>query len=169
MGFSRPEWLEWVAVPFSRRSSQPRDRTQGLPHRRWILYQLNHQGSPRILDWVAHPFFSGSSWPRNWTGVSLIAGGFFYQLSYEGSLRFTWMGVFNTVGKCVCVLSHSVVSNSLWLHGLQPARLLCSWNSPGKKHWSRLPGALPGPGIKPESPSLAGFFTTCAPWTSLYS
>ena len=29
-------------------------------------------------------------------------------------------------------VSHSVMSNSLWLHGLQPARLLCPWNSPGK-------------------------------------
>ena len=32
----------------------------------------------------------------------------------------------------VCVLSHSVVSDSLWPHGLQPARLLCPWNSLGK-------------------------------------
>ena len=30
------------------------------------------------------------------------------------------------------VLSHSVVSDSLRSHGLQPARLLCLWNSPGK-------------------------------------
>ena len=28
--------------------------------------------------------------------------------------------------------SHSVLSNSLRPHGLQPARLLCPWNSPGK-------------------------------------
>ena len=46
----------------------------GLPHCRRILYQLSHQGSPRILEWVAHPFSSGSSWPRNRTGVSCIAG-----------------------------------------------------------------------------------------------
>ena len=31
-----------------------------------------------------------------------------------------------------CVLSHSVVSNSLWSCGLQPARLLCPWNFPGR-------------------------------------
>ena len=47
-------------------------RTQGsnpgLPHCRWILYQLNHKGSPRILEWVAYLFSSGSSWPRNWMG-----------------------------------------------------------------------------------------------------
>ena len=43
--------------------------TQGshpcLPHSRWILYQLNHNGSPRILEWVAFPFSGGSSQPRN--------------------------------------------------------------------------------------------------------
>ena len=33
--------------------------------------------------------------------------------------------------KCVCV-SHSVLSNSLWPHGLQPARIIHPWNSPGK-------------------------------------
>ena len=50
MGFSRQEYwsgvplpsLEWVAIPFSRRSSQPRHRT----HWGWILYQLSHRGSP---------------------------------------------------------------------------------------------------------------------------
>ena len=49
----------------------------GLPHCRQILYQLSHQGSPRILEWVAYPFSRGSSWPRNRTGVSCIAGRFF--------------------------------------------------------------------------------------------
>ena len=49
----------------------------GLPHCRWVLYQLSHRASPRILEWVAYPFSSGSSQPGNWTGVSCIAGGFF--------------------------------------------------------------------------------------------
>ena len=49
----------------------------GLPHCKWILYHLSHQGSPRILEWLAYPFSRGSSWPRNWTGVSHIAGRFF--------------------------------------------------------------------------------------------
>ena len=49
----------------------------GLPHCRWIFYQLSHKGSPRILEWVAYPFFSGSSWPRNQTRVSCIAGWFY--------------------------------------------------------------------------------------------
>ena len=55
--------------------------TQGsnpsLPHCRQILYQLSHQGSPRISEWVAYPFFSGPSWLSNGTRVSCIAGGFF--------------------------------------------------------------------------------------------
>ena len=53
--------------------------TQGLNpdlHCRWILYQLSHQGSPRILEWAAFLFFSGSSQSRNRTGVTCIAGGF---------------------------------------------------------------------------------------------
>ena len=49
----------------------------GLPHCTQILYQLNHQGSPRILECVAYPFSSRSSQPRNRTRVSCIAGRFF--------------------------------------------------------------------------------------------
>ena len=49
----------------------------GLPHCRWILYQLRHKGSPRILEWVAYPFSRESSWPMNRTSVSCIAGRFF--------------------------------------------------------------------------------------------
>ena len=48
----------------------------GLPHCRWILYQLSHKGSPRILEW-AFPFSSGSFWPRNQTRVFCIVGRFF--------------------------------------------------------------------------------------------
>ena len=80
-GILQARILEWVAFPFSRGSSQPRDWTEGLnpglAHCRWILYQLSHKGSPRILEWIAYPFSSGSSPPRNWTRVSYIAGGFF--------------------------------------------------------------------------------------------
>ena len=54
--------------------------TQGsnlsLPHCRQILYQLSHQGSPRILEWVAFPFSRGFSQPRNQIQVSHIAGRF---------------------------------------------------------------------------------------------
>ena len=55
--------------------------TQGLnpslQHCRQILYQLSHQGSPRILEWVAYPSSRALSQPRNRTRISCIAGGFF--------------------------------------------------------------------------------------------
>ena len=35
----------------------------GLPHCRWFLHHLSHQGSPRILEWVACPFSRGSPDP----------------------------------------------------------------------------------------------------------
>ena len=56
--------------------------TQGLNpvllHCRWILYHLNHQGSPWILEWVAYPISRRSSQPRNRTRISCIAGRFFF-------------------------------------------------------------------------------------------
>ena len=36
------------------------------------------------------------------------------------------------INECVSLL---VMSDSLWTHGLWPARLLCPWNSPGKNTW----------------------------------
>ena len=54
------ERLDWVAIPISRGSSQPMDLTRTPAFFRQILYQLRHQGSPRILEWVTYPFSSGS-------------------------------------------------------------------------------------------------------------
>ena len=54
----------------------------GLPHCRQILYQLSHQGSPRILEWAAYPFSRGSSRPRNWTRASRIAGGWYFMVVF---------------------------------------------------------------------------------------
>ena len=78
-GILQARILEWVSMPSSRGSSQPRDWTQVfcLLHCRWILYHLIHQGSPRILEWVAYPFSRGSSQLRNRTRVSCITGRFF--------------------------------------------------------------------------------------------
>ena len=49
----------------------------GLPHCRCILYQLSHEGGPRILEWVAYSFSSRPSQPRSLTRVSCIAGRYF--------------------------------------------------------------------------------------------
>ena len=58
----------------------------------------------------------------------------------------------------MCLVSCSVVSNSLQPHWLQPARLLCPWGFSRQEYWSGLPcpppGDLPNPGIKPRSLAL---------------
>ena len=59
----------------------------GLPHCRWILYQLSHQGSPKTLEWVAYLFSSRSSQPRNWNRVSCITGGFFTNWATREALK----------------------------------------------------------------------------------
>ena len=74
---------------------------------------------------------------------------------------------------CACLLSCWVVSNSLQLHALQPARLLCPWDFPGQEQWIGLPfpslGDIPNLGTEPTSPALAGeFFTTAPPEMPLY-
>ena len=62
------------------------------------------------------------------------------------------------VQKVCAVLSHSVMSDSLQLHRLQPARILCPWRFSREEYWGGLPcpppGDLPNPGIKPKSPAL---------------
>ena len=46
-GILQARILEWVAIAFSRGSSQPRDRTQVSWHCRRILYQLSHSQDRR--------------------------------------------------------------------------------------------------------------------------
>ena len=54
--------------------------------------------------------------------------------------------------------SHSLMSDSLRPHGLQPTRPLCSWDCPGKDigmgGHSLSPEDLPDPGTEPGSPAL---------------
>ena len=74
---------------------------------------------------------------------------------------------------CACLVT-SVMSNSLPLHGVQSANLLCPWNFHGKNtevgYHALLLGNLSNPGIQPmsfASPALAGrFFTTEPPGKS---
>ena len=94
--------LEWVAISFSRGSSQPRDRTQVFriagrrfnlwATRGWFCIGLILSGPmtlvpsdmirpryltdcwQRILEWIAISFSRGSSHPRDRTRVSCIAG-----------------------------------------------------------------------------------------------
>ena len=77
----------------------------------------------------------------------------------------------------MCVLSHSLMSDSLQLHELQPARLLCPWNSPGKNtavgcHFL-FQGIFPIQGSNPcllfLQHLVGGFFTTRPPGKPIYT
>ena len=103
-GIFQARILEWVAFPFSRGSSQPRDQIQvsriagrfftwAAPLEVWKVKAKITQSCPtlcdpmdyivhgilqaRILEWVAVSFSWGSSQPRDWTQVSRVAGGCF--------------------------------------------------------------------------------------------
>ena len=72
---------------------------------------------------------------------------------------------------CVCEVA-SVVSDSLQPYGLQPVRLLCPWDSPGKNSGvgchALFQGIFPSQGSDLHlltSPALAdGFLTTGTTW-----
>ena len=90
----------------------------------------------RMLQWIAISFPRGSSWPRSWTHVSCIAGRVFTVSATRGA-----QGSLHSVRDAVAVS-----------HGLQPTRLLCPWDSPGRNTGVGchvLQGNLPSPGIKP--------------------
>ena len=79
-GILQARILEWVAFPFSRRSSKPKGWIQvshitGRFFTGWATREAQEVDFP--LEWVAYPFSSESSQPRNQTRVSCIAGGFF--------------------------------------------------------------------------------------------
>ena len=69
---------------------------------------------------------------------------------------------FPLFGHCA-VLSCSVMSDSLQLHGLWPARLLCSWDFPGKNTgvgcYTLLQGIFPTQGSSPGLPHCRRIFT----------
>ena len=61
------------------------------------------------------------------------------------------------------VSGRSVISNSLWPHGLWPVRLLCPWSSPRKNtgvgRQPLLPGIFPTQGSNLGLLNCTGFFT----------
>ena len=101
--------LEWVAISYSRESSQARDRTCFSCVTcigRWILYHLSHKGSPRILEWVVCAFSSRSSRPRNRIRVSCIAGGFFLLAELSGKPQVCTAAAAESLQSCLTLCDH---------------------------------------------------------------
>ena len=74
---------------------------------------------------------------------------------YDKKLKKQAVGFLNAPLSCA-VLSCSVVSNTLWPYGLQPTRLLCPWDFPGKNTGmgchSLFQGIFPTQGSNPLLP-----------------
>ena len=65
LGILQARILEWVAFPFSRGIFPTEVSSPGLPHWRWILYQLSHKGRPYV--WLY--YFKLNYW-RHWQSPS---------------------------------------------------------------------------------------------------
>ena len=64
----------------------------GLPHCRWILYQLSYKGSPRILEWVSQSLLQWIFPTQELNWGLLHCKRILYQLSYQGSCFFSFSG-----------------------------------------------------------------------------
>ena len=82
--------LEWVAIPFSRGSSQPRNQPGGLLHCRQILYQLSYQWSP-VWKW-SHSVMSDSLWPHSHKAYQAPLSMGFSRQEYWSGLPFPFPG-----------------------------------------------------------------------------
>ena len=90
-GIFQARILEWVA--FLQGIFPTQRLNSGLPHYRWIFYQLSHKGSPWIMEWVFDPFSSRSSQCRNWTRFSCIAGRLFTNWAKKEAPIRTYMSI----------------------------------------------------------------------------
>ena len=103
----------------------------GLPKCRQILYQLSHQGSPRIMERVVYPFSSRSSWPRNQTRVSALQADSLLSelprkpLEVKGSLSvFMYMFFYpSLLTQVLCVICFSYKQQMIRLHFLPKSKI----------------------------------------------
>ena len=92
MGIHQAKILEWVAMPSSRASSQPRSSALQV-----VSLPPEPPGKPMSAGVVVYPFSRGSSQPRNQIGVSCIAGRFFTSWATGEATEPLSHGSFDTV------------------------------------------------------------------------
>ena len=124
----------------------------------WTAFSLHGIFQARILEWVTISFSRGSSWPRDRTQVSHIGGRRFNLWATREAPKVSipllegytpnsqqWLTSVGSNGKGFgngqlqgdqlylgsVQFSRSAMSNSLWSHGLQHARLPCPSPTPG--------------------------------------
>ena len=70
-GILQARVLEWVDFPFSKGSSQPRDRTQ-VSQIAGRFFTAEPPGKPKNTGVGGYPFFRRFSWPRNQTKIPAL-------------------------------------------------------------------------------------------------
>ena len=78
-----------------------------------------------------------------------------------------WPEMTQPTSACVRDQSLQSFSNSLQPCGLQPARRLCPWDSPGKNPGVASPGDLPNQEVKPASPAAPALQADSLQWSSI--
>ena len=102
MGFSRQEWLELVAIPFSRGIFPTLGSNLGLPHCRQIVYHLNHQGS--TITEVYYFFFFFLLLPSMCQFLDFISREIFLRIPEIVSVSLISTSIFlKLLLYCVCV------------------------------------------------------------------
>ena len=125
-----------------------------------ILLLCHTTESCKILWWECHNVFLCGSLSKS--SAERVRWGTWTEREPKIlSKQYTWnLQASVLISTCFFMksISRSFMSNSLQPHGLQPAKLLCPQNSPGKNtgvgSCSLLQEDLPNPGIKPRSPAL---------------
>ena len=136
-GIFQARILEWVAIPFTRGSSQIKDQVQDHVCVCSVCIYISSvaQSCPTLSDPM----------DRSLPGSS-VHGIFQARVLEWGAIAFsasTWTNLRNILLSERWKWNHSVVSDSSRSHGLQPISLLCPWDFPGKSTGVGVP--LPSP------------------------
>ena len=168
LGYSSEGWLGYSSTEWGGNEEGPRSSQGGRDqeHSIWLQLSLGH-GTGLVKTLVTFNNLDETGGHRQSELCSHrrsnTKGFYLYEESTTVKLREaeSRMVVTETRGRgemgnccvCVCVCARSVVSYSLWPHGLQPTRLLCPWNFTGKNtgvgcHFL-LQGIFPAQGLNP--------------------
>ena len=134
-GFLQARILGWVAFPFFRESSQPRDWTR-FPYIAGNSLPAEPQGKPKNTGVGILSFSSGSSWPRNQTGVSSIAGAFFTTWAIREALNVNrWMDkyihfIYTCITEYYWALKKEGGNPAICNHMEEPGGHYAKWNKP---------------------------------------
>ena len=114
-GILQAKILEWMAFPFSRGSSQPRDWTQ-VSH---IALPAEPQGKPENIGVSSLSLLQGIFLTQVLSRGLLHCRQILYQLSYQGNLLggIKWSNMYKAVQKCLsilCILWLCFAASLLW-------------------------------------------------------